>query len=111
MIQTFKSRFVNRTPFQRPFHGHFLVSATYRQRVNKVMWLPLPIYKRVPQFWFLLGLLFIAAGWFLGFEFTVPFGYVAIGIACCFFGIGIFLTRLLYRQNQPAAEQTTASAE
>ena len=111
MIQTFKSRFVNRTPFQRPFHGHFLVSATYRQRVNKVMWLPMPIYKRVPQLWFLLGLLFIAAGWFLGFEFTVTFGYVGIGIACCFFSIGIFLTRRLHRQNQPAAEQTTASAE
>ncbi len=75
------------------------------------MWLPRPIYKLIPTFWLVLGLLFIAAGWALGFKFTVTFGYVAIGIACCFFGIGIFLTRLLHRLNQPAAEQTTASAE
>ena len=111
MIQTFKSSFVNGTPCQRPFQGHFLVSATHRQRVNKVMWLPLQIYKRIPQFWFFLGLLFIAAGWIMGFEFTMAFGYVAIGIASCFFGIGIFMTRLLHRQYQAAAEQTTASAD
>ncbi len=111
MIWAYKSRFVNRTPFQRPFHGHFLVSATYRQRVKKLMWLPTPIYKRMPLFWLVLGLLFIATGWYMGFQFTLTFGYVAIGIACCFFGIGIFLARRAPRQSQPATERTTSSTE
>ena len=63
------------------------------------MWLPTPMYERVPQFWFLLGLLFIATGLLLGFEFVLTFWYMAIGIACASFGAGIFLTRLRHRRN------------
>lgn len=65
------------------------------------MWLPSPIYERVPQFWFLLGLLFLAAGLLLGFEFALAFWYIAIGLVCCATGAGIYGMR---RANRPALQ-------
>ncbi len=68
------------------------------------MWIPTPIYARIPQIWFLLGLLFIADGLYLGLEFTVSFAYLLIGAVCCVYGIGIGITRMRYRHSQPAAD-------
>ena len=57
------------------------------------MWLPSPIYDRVPQFWLLLGLLFFAFGLYLGFEFGIIFVYLGIGIVCIVRFVWIFQTR------------------
>lgn len=67
------------------------------------MWSPTPIYERVPQVWFLLGLLFITTGLYLGFEFAQSFWYMAIGCFCCAFGVALFVLRL--------GERPRASAE
>ena len=75
------------------------------------MWLPTPIYERIPQFWFLLGLLFIATGLYLGFEFALSFWYIAVGLSCCSYAVGIFLVRLSARQGQQSAVQVNAPAE
>jgi len=75
------------------------------------MWIPSPIYERLPQFWFLLGLLFIASGLYLGFEFVLSFYYVALGGLCCVYAAAIFLMRLNYRQNQPVTEHTPEVTE
>ena len=66
------------------------------------MWSPTPIYARVPQVWFLLGLLFIATGLYLGFEFDLSFAYIAIGSFCCAFGMAIFVLRLRERPRGSA---------
>ena len=39
---------------------------------GKVMWLAKPIYERLPQFYFLFGLLVVAGGLYLGFDFILP---------------------------------------
>ncbi len=75
------------------------------------MWLPTPIYERIPQFWFLLGLLFIATGLYLGFEFVLSFWYIAVGLSCCSYGVGLFLVRLRHRRSPQAVAQTPAPAE
>ena len=75
------------------------------------MWLPSSIYERIPQFWFLLGLLFIATGLYLGFEIGLSFWYIAIGLCCCAFGVGIFIVRLRHRQAPQAVAQSSAPAE
>lgn len=75
------------------------------------MWLPTSIYERAPQFWFLLGLLFIATGFYMGSEFVLSYWYIAVGFACCAYGVGIFLVRLRHRQSPKAAEQRAAPAE
>ncbi len=66
------------------------------------MWSPTPSYERVPQVWFLLGLLFVATGLYLGFEFELSFAYIAIGSFCCAFGMAIFVLRLRERPRGSA---------
>ncbi len=75
------------------------------------MWLPTPLYERVPQFWVLLGLLFVACGLLLGFEFVLSFWYVAIGFTCCAVGVGTFLLRFRNRQGQQGVRQTASAGE
>jgi len=75
------------------------------------MWLPTPIYERIPQFWFLLGLLFIANGLYLGIDFVISLGYIAVGTLCCAYGVGIALIRMRYRRNRSASSEPQTAAE
>ena len=75
------------------------------------MWLPTPIYERIPQFWFLMGLLFIANGLYLGIDFAISLGYIAVGVLCCAYGVGVALTRMSYRNNRPASSSPQTAAE
>jgi hypothetical protein len=61
------------------------------------------IFERLPMVWFLLGLLFNSAGLYLGFEYSLAFGYMIVGWFCCAYGLAIFVFR---RQEQP---RTTAA--
>jgi len=75
------------------------------------MWLPSPIYERIPQFWFLLGLLFVANGLYIGLDFTVSFVYIAVGFACCAYGIGIAVVRMKYRAKQSTQDDLESATE
>ena len=66
------------------------------------MWLPTPIYERVPQFWLLLGLLFMSCGTYLGFDYNLSFLYFGTGFICAFWSLLIFSMRL---RNRQAARQ------
>jgi hypothetical protein len=61
------------------------------------MWLPTPIYERLPQFWFLLGLLFVAYGLYIGLDIAVSLGYIAVGFVCCIYGVGVAVVRFKQR--------------
>ena len=63
------------------------------------MWLPTPIYERVPQFWLLLGLLFMTSGTYLGFDYSLSFVYFAVGFACVIWSVALFVKRSRYRSN------------
>lgn len=82
------------------------------------MWLPSPIYERIPQFWLLMGLMFFAFGLYLGFEYQLIFAYLGLGVLCAGRSVWIFQTRRLFRAKafdaevaQQAAEAGKASAE
>ncbi len=66
------------------------------------MWAQKPIYERVPLVWVLIGLLFIATGLYLGFEFTMSFVYMMVGGFCCALGVALFVFRLRERPSAPA---------
>ena len=51
------------------------------------------IFERLPMVWFLLGLLFNATGLYLGFEYSLAFGYMLVGWACCAYGLAILVLR------------------
>jgi len=57
------------------------------------MWLPTPIYERIPQFWLLLGLLFMSSGTYLGFDYSLSFLYFGVGFACSIWSLWIFFVR------------------
>ena len=70
------------------------------------MWIPTPIYERIPQFWLLLGLLFMSSGLYLGFDYQLTFLYFGTGVVCFVWSIRIFVMRLIYRRSRQ--EQTNA---
>jgi hypothetical protein len=61
--------------------------------------------ERLPMVWFLLGLLFNAAGLFLGYEFSVAFGYIIVGLLCCAFGIVLFVMQLMEPAKKSAEKR------
>ncbi len=64
------------------------------------MWIPTPIYERIPQFWLLLGLLFMSSGTYLGFDYQLSFLYFGVGFVCCAWSLWIFTARLKHRSQQ-----------
>ncbi len=61
------------------------------------------IFERLPMVWFLLGLLFNAAGLYLGFEYSMAFGYMIVGWFCCAYGLALLMFRLRERPRTSAA--------
>ena len=57
------------------------------------MQIPSFIQGRLPQFWLLLGVLFLATGTYLGFDYPVTFLYFAVGIVCIFWSFCIVVLR------------------
>jgi len=53
------------------------------------------IFERLPQVWVLVGLLIIASGVFLGFDYSLVFVYLGIGVLCFLYGIVLFGLLLL----------------
>jgi len=79
------------------------------------MWLPTPVYERLPQFWLLLGLLFMSSGTYIGFDYSLSFMYFGVGFACCIWSACVFTLRLRHRseptQEATAESKTTEQAE
>lgn len=48
------------------------------------------IFERLPQVWILLGLLFIAGGLYLGFDYSLVWIYFAIGLISFLYGALLF---------------------
>jgi hypothetical protein len=61
------------------------------------------VFERYPMVWFLLGLLFNAAGLYLGFEYSLAFGYMIFGWLCSAYGIALFAIRRMERPKTTAA--------
>lgn len=71
------------------------------------MWLPTPVYERLPQFWLLVGLLFIAGGMYLGFDYKFSSWYFVIGVLSIIWGIVLFVIRARRKgeSTQPASAE------
>lgn len=61
------------------------------QWVGQRMRLISDIFERLPQVWVLLGLLFFATGLYLGFDYSLVFVYLGLGIVCFAYGVVLFL--------------------
>lgn len=68
------------------------------------MWLPAPIYERLPQIWVLIGLGFFAFGLYLGFEYELIYGYFGLGTICIVYSIWLLITRRKHREESPQSD-------
>lgn len=66
------------------------------------MWLPTPIYERTPQLWLLMALLFVVLGAYIGFDYTLTYFYVLLGLICGVRGVHILRMRKAYRRAAAA---------
>jgi hypothetical protein len=67
------------------------------------MWLPKTVYERVPQYWLMLGLLFMSSGMYLGFGYRLSYFYFGVGLVCALWSMWAFSVRLRNRMtSQPA---------
>jgi hypothetical protein len=71
------------------------------------MWLPTPAYERIPQFLFLLGLLFMSAGTYIGFDYQLTFFYFGVGFGCSTWGLCLFAMRRRARMIQDRQREST----
>ncbi len=108
---TRKAAIVNCSLSRNPVSEHFLVLMAQWQLVGGTMWLPAPIYARIPQICFLLGLLFFAGGLYLGFEYVLSYYYLGLGVLCCMYAVVIFLLRRRSRKDLHTAEQAPVGTE
>ena len=53
------------------------------------------IFERLPQIWVLVGLLIIVSGLFLGFDYSLVFVYLGIGIISFVYGLVLFALLLI----------------
>ncbi len=67
------------------------------------------IFERLPQVWVLLGLLFIAAGLYLGFDYSLVWIYFGIGLVCLLYGALLFF--FLQREGRPTSKGRTLSRD
>jgi hypothetical protein len=74
------------------------------------MWLPKPVYERIPEFWVLLGLLFFALGLYVGFESMLTCLYLAVGAGCFVRGVWISMIRRYYRSRYEAVGRAAAES-
>ena len=62
------------------------------------------VFERIPMVWFLLGLLFLSAGLYLGFDYSLSFAYFGVGFACAIWSLKIFAMRQRSRQDNGDGE-------
>ena len=66
------------------------------------MWLPIPIYERMPQVWLLLGLMLMYSGIYLTFDYTLSYLYSGAGLICFTWSTWIFSRRVVGRKKAAA---------
>jgi len=72
------------------------------------MWLPKSVYERVPQYWLMLGLLFMSSGMYLGFEYRLAYLYFGVGVICALWSMWTFSVRLRSRTSSRDAGSSAA---
>ncbi len=101
------ARLVTHGPTDCAVSNHDMVTISH-YFVRKTMWIPAPVYERLPQFLLLVGLLFMSSGIYLGFGYTWTWVYFGTGVVCSAWAIRVFMIRRAFR-NAPREEQADAA--
>ena len=72
------------------------------------MWLPTPIYERLPLVLLLVGLTLISVATYLGTAYSLFYFYFIVGACCCVWSFCILMWRVDARLKKLEAQQRTA---
>lgn len=61
------------------------------------------VFERLPMVWLLLGLLFIATGLYLGFDYKLTFVYLIVGAFCSLYGLLLFIFLRIERPRRSSS--------
>jgi len=75
------------------------------------MWLPTPIYERLPHFLLLVGLVFMSTVMYLGIDHPQTPIYFGAGFFCCLWSLFIFELRLRHRKPTGRSPHESTEAE
>jgi len=75
------------------------------------MWLPTPIYERLPHFLLLVGLVFMSTVMYLGIDHPQTPIYFGAGFFSCLWSLFIFELRLRHRKPAGRGEDKAAETE
>jgi hypothetical protein len=102
---------VNFSLSEHPLLAHFDHVYQETHTEEKVMSLSKSVLGRIPQFYILVGLLFVAGGLYLGFYFKLAFVYLGFGLINCAFGIAMYAVQLQKRWAQPAVHAAISAGD
>jgi hypothetical protein len=78
------------------------------------MWLPASIYQRIPQFWMLVGVLFISSAVYMGLNYRYSVAYLGLGLLSVVWSGCVMLLRSGRKKSlqdeSPLAEQSTGQS-
>lgn len=66
------------------------------------MWIPTPVYERIPLFMLIAGAVFVGAAFYIGFHVPISYFYCGVGVACLFWGAVVFALRVGFRKKSGA---------
>jgi len=70
------------------------------------MWLPAPLYERLPQGWGLCGALFIALGLYIGFHYEWIYFYLTLGVLCLARAVWVYRLRQRHRDQGDSNQES-----
>ena len=63
------------------------------------MWIPTPVYERIPLFMLIAGAVFVGSAFYIGFHIPISYFYCGVGVACLFWGAVVFALRAGFRKG------------
>ena len=73
------------------------------------MWLPKKLYQRLPLIWIVAGLAFVAAAFYMTFNYKWSIWHFGAGISCLVWGATLYMVRSR-RDKEAVPEDTHAKA-
>jgi len=70
------------------------------------MWLPTPLYERLPLGWGLCGALFITLGLYIGFHYEWIYFYLSVGVFCLVRAVWVYRLRRHHRDQGDSNQES-----
>jgi hypothetical protein len=73
--------------------------------------IPEKYYERIPQFYFIVGILLLANAAYMGFENFAAYFYLGFGMVSILYAVGVQNARTKHRENLPADDGQQSESE